>query len=198
MPRSATAGTQPGNVGRLAGLAVRRTISGSDITSRAGRQLEPGDRSQTVTVNSLADRHGQVVPDLASVALVVEERKIRWTVVDCACAHARQAGQRSLPVVLDGRRWRLAGLDNPADSETDAAWYAVSEDLYDLVAERIWGWGLEPVIHRLAGRTAAEMIDGWDSRPDVLVAGHPGRLSWPSRKLIRQLRRRDWLVTLVR
>jgi hypothetical protein len=173
-------------------------MSGNDIASCDGRQLEAGDRSPAVTKYSLADRHGQVVPDLASVALVVEERKIRWTVVDCACAHARQAGQRSLPVVLDGRRWRLAGLDNPADSETDAAWYAVSEDLYDLVAERIWGWGLEPVIHRLAGRTAAEVIDGWDRRPDVLVAGHPGRLSWPSRKLIGQLRRRDWLVTLVR
>lgn len=197
MPGSATAGTPPGNVGRLAGLAARRTMSGNDITSRDGRQPKPGDRSPAVP-NSLTDRHGQAVPDLTTVALVVEERKIRWTVVDCACAHARQTGQRSLPVVLDGRRWRLAGLDNLADSETDAAWYAVSEDLYDQVAERIWGWGLEPVIHQLTGRSASEVIDGWDSRPDVLIAGHPGRLSWPSWQLIRQLRQRDWFVTLVR
>jgi hypothetical protein len=143
-------------------------------------------------------KHGQVVPDPASVALVVEERKIRWTVVDWACAHACQAGQRSLPVVLDGRRWRFAGLDNPADGETDAAWYAVSEALYDSVAERIWGWGLEPAIHRLAGRTAVEVIDGWAAQPDMLVAGHPGRMSWPGRQLIRELQQRDWLVALIR
>jgi hypothetical protein len=151
-----------------------------------------------VSLSGVTDSHGQIAPSPASVALVVEERKVRWTVVDWACGHACQAGQRSLPVVLDDRRWRFAGLDNLADGETDAAWYVASEALYDSVAERIWGWGLEPIIHRLAGRAAFEVIGEWAARPDLLVAGRPGRLSWSSRLLIRQLQQPDWHVALIR
>jgi hypothetical protein len=123
---------------------------------------------------------------------------IRWRAVDWACAHARQAGQHSLPVVLDCRLWwGVPEFNAPAVGEADAAWYAVPEVLHDAVTERIFGWGLEPVIDQLAGRTVAQVVNRWAVRPDLLVAARPGPLSWAGRRVVRELRRRDLRVALI-
>ena len=138
-----------------------------------------------------------MVPDQARLALVLEERKIHWRAVDWACARSRQAGQRSLQVMLIGRPGRLVELDNLADGASDAAWQALSEALHDAVTEHIWGWGLEPVIHRLEGNAVFRAATGWAARPDVVVAGRPGRLSWLSRQLVRQFQHLDWPMVLI-
>ena len=144
-----------------------------------------------------ASPRGRMVPGTATLALVLEERKIHWRAVDWACAHSRQAGQRSLQVMLIGRPAHLVELDNLADGAAEAAWHALSEDLHDAVTEHIWGWGLEPVIHRLEGRAVFRAITRWAVRPDLLVAGRPGRLSWLSRQLVRRLQHRELPIVLV-
>jgi hypothetical protein len=136
--------------------------------------------------------------DSANVALVLQGPGIRWRAVDWACAHARQAGQRSLPVVLACRFWwRLTEFDAIAVSDTEAAWAAMPEVVHDAVTERIWGWGLEPVICRSAGRSVAQVISGWAVRPDLLVAARPGPLSWLSLRVVRGLLRRGLRVALI-
>lgn len=141
---------------------------------------------------------GHMTPDSAGVALFLLGPGIGWRAVDWACAHARQAGQHLVPVVLDCQLWRrVPEFDVLAVGEADAAWYAVPEALRDAVTERIWGWGLEPVVYQLAGRTPAQVISEWAVRPDLLVAARPGPLSWLSRRLVRELRRRDLRVALI-
>jgi hypothetical protein len=137
-------------------------------------------------------------PDSAGVALLLHGPGIPWRAVDWACARASEGGQRSLLVLLGCRLWwRVEGFDVVAVGEADAAWYAMPEVMQDAVAERIWGWGLDPVISQLAGGTVAEVIDRWTSRPGLIVAARPGPLSLLSRRLVRELQRRSVPVTLI-
>jgi hypothetical protein len=150
-----------------------------------------------VSTDSANGKPGQLALGSADIVLFLEARRIHWGAVDWACTRAREASQRSLSVVLDCRTWwHLPDPDNTVLGETYTAWHDLSEALYDSVTERIWGWGLEPVILTLAGRTPVQVLTG-RARPGLLVAGRPGRLSWLSRWLIRELRRRNWPVTLV-
>jgi hypothetical protein len=151
-----------------------------------------------VSTDSANSRPGQLAQGSADIVLFLEARRVHWGAVDWACARARQASQHSLSVVLDCRTWwHLPEPDNMAFGETYVAWHEIPEVLYDSVTERIWGWGLELDVLKLTGRTPVQVLTGWAAQPGLLVAGRPGRLSWPSRRLIRGLKRRNWPVTLI-
>jgi hypothetical protein len=168
------------------GLVARCTRGGPGVVSLDGRPLTPaGD--------------GANAPAAQRVGLVLEMRRIRWNAVDWACAGARQAGQRTLPVVLDpGIWWCQAELDTMTANETIEAWFAINESIRDATAERILGWGVDPVIQTLMWNAPRQGFPAGAERPDFLVASWPGPLSWLSRSLIRRLRRKGWPVTLIR
>jgi hypothetical protein len=170
----------------VTGLVARCTQGGSGAVSLDGRPLTPaGD--------------GASAPVAQRVGLIVEMRRIRLTAVDWACAGARQAGQRALPVLLDpGSWWCQAELDTMTANEAIEAWFAIDESIRDAIAERILGWGLDPVIQTLRWNAPQQWFPAGAERPDFLVAPRPGALSWLSRSLIRRLRRSGWAVTLIR
>jgi hypothetical protein len=185
-------------VGRLytdqpTGLLARCTRGGQGAVSCGGRPLVPAEGRQPTFL------HGdQLTPAPPRVGLVVEARRMRWNAIDWACASARRSGQATLPILLVcGLWWCRAGLDVPVMDENIAAWSEVSESIQDAVSERVLGWGVEPVIRPLAWHAPWRAFADGEAMPEFLVASTPGRWSWLSRRLIRQLNRNGWPVTLI-
>jgi hypothetical protein len=185
-------------VGRLytdqaTGLLARCTRSGQGVVSCGGRPLAPAEAQQMTLPH-----RDRPAPAPQRVGLLVEARRMRWNAVDWACASARRSDQVRLPILLDcGLWWCRAGLDVPVMDENIAAWSEVREYLQDAVMERVLGWGVEPVIRPLAGHAPWQAFADGEERPEFLVVSTPGRWSWLSRRLIRQLNHNGWPVTLI-
>lgn len=176
------------------GLVARCTKGGPVIAACDGRPLQPADSGRSVPATVPAGNRGSYVAAPPTVGLLLEARRIRWNAVDWACTWARRSGQRTLTVMLDSRLWWCqAETDTIATDGAAIAWAALDESVADAVAERVLGWGIEPVIRPMAWRAPGT----GDARPDLLVTPLPGRWSWPSRQLIGQLRRHGWSVALV-